>query len=114
MRVKEAREIIQVLNDVIAHINEHFEQRNYVCTIIKVELPVDKHCGYNTRMLPNALKYFTSQRPTRGMNKEFYYAVSYIRPATGNIWWDSFIGIAAISNMDRIRFLQHLIQKLEK
>lgn len=118
MKAQEKRENIKIFEDVIAYINDHFEQKMFICNILDLHLPKHKCCGYDDRMLPNAKAYFISQRPTPMMNRHHYKAVSYIQNRTTGLgcifWWDHHTHSVVIANMDRIRFLKHLISKLKR
>ena len=133
MKKKEREEIIKVLRNTIDYIQENLEDTIFLCylgTFIRKtdasNIPIK--CGYNDRMVPLTIEYVKSQKPTARKNKEHYYAVTYKRNPPyfiSSAWWDYGSFLVAFgphrkeddirriaTNMDKIRFLQHLVNKL--
>jgi len=77
-------------------------------------------CGLNNRMLPNAITYLKSEKPTKVRNKVIYDLPLFIkkeRLTNDSPWWyydsDSDTDTVNIAvNREKIIFLQHLIKKL--
>jgi hypothetical protein len=118
MKAKERDEVIKVLEDIIKYIKANLDRKCFICNIIAIYLIKEADGGYNKRMLPQTLEYIKSQKPTSRMNKVIYDAPYYYKndfPEWLQLtpWWgvaDTPVG----PNMERIRFLQHLINKLKK
>jgi hypothetical protein len=115
MIAKERKENIKVLTDTIKYININLNTSIFLCQIDR-ELSKLIDGGYNERMLPNAINYIKSQMPSKTKNKDFYGTPYFSNGAKQrNPWWIYGPGEGTIgTNMEKIRFLKHLIQKLKK
>jgi len=114
MKAKERDETIKVFEDLIKYLAENLRCAVFLCNILTYDLKKSIECGYNTRMLPNALQYLKSQRPTKSRNREHYHAPTYDRGLNQPVWWDYCTGYIIPTNIDKIRFIRHLISKLKK
>ena len=130
MKKKEREELIKVLRNTIDYIQENLEDTVFLCYLGTYMHKTNASnvaikCGYNDRMIPLTIEHVKSQKPTEHKNKEHYYAVTYRRAppywSNSSAWWlygssdphckkDDTYRIA--TNMDKIRFLQHLVNKL--
>ena len=80
-----------------------------------------KACGWNDRILPNAIAYLISEQPTPRINRKIYLKEMYKKPTppTGQTWWkisdnynDEAQLLNTMCNQEKIEFLRHLIKKL--
>jgi len=129
MKVQERREIIEVLEKLKNHIEDHMEDILFLCNmwlyLAKLDvigIPIE--CGFNVRLLPAAEQYLKSQKPTKTLNKNHYNAITYNKLSTNRgPWWlyctEGTTGSIRESliitvNREKLDFLNHLIQKLNK
>lgn len=137
MKVKERREIQTVLKDAVAYIEENITDTNLFLCHIDIDLEKDIDGGYNQRMLPNAIDYIKSEKPTNVLNKKHFNTSCYVKTSVLSApWWiyadDRYydksnpdFGVPehlnaldacaynAIVNREKIEFLKHLIKKLK-
>ena len=132
MRVKEKEEIIEVLKKLIKYIEDNLTDSIYLCNSIKSLGIYDgkgnytyfKVCGWN-RMVGEAVEYIKSERPTKIRNKEIFHQPYYDRDQAitriNNPWWRYYMNttfnykeVVMAINMEKIRFLKHLIIKLKR
>jgi hypothetical protein len=124
MKAKERREIIQVLEDSKAYLIKHLGCDIFLCQMKmnigkrKFRAGIHIECGYNDRMIPQALSYLKSQKPTSRLNKEHYNAPYYDQESGIDDSWWQYSYDAPVSKIDmnnaRVRFLEHLINKLKR
>ena len=127
---KERVEIQKVFEQYIKFIDAHLTSSTlFLCymylDIEKVEatntgVVVIKKCGWNDRMIPNAINYLKSERPTHRLNEVIFNKPCFDKEADiKGSWWlyDSDYGasrdtISVMVNTEKKEFLQHLIKKL--
>jgi hypothetical protein len=116
MKAQERDETIKVFEDLIKYLEDNLIHPVFLCIALGKDGDLTKSIdgGYNQRMLPNARAYLISQRPTSRRNKEHYNAVTYIKEPDVMAWWDIWTQGFVAANMDKIRFIKHLIQKLKR
>lgn len=120
MKAKERDEIITVFQDALKHLKANLNESVYLCMLFTVELQKTHQGGYNDRMLPQALNYFISQKPTVRRNSDHYYGIFYDRDenlSANCAWWEYYrfpITDKVATNMEKVRFIEHLINKLKK
>jgi hypothetical protein len=116
-------EIQEVYEKYISFIEENITYG--CCHLCHIDLDLEKYdrfnevlnCGWNERMLPNAVVYLKSEQPTERLNRVIWLKPMFKKDKdlkSGNTWWDtnndSINNIAC--NREKIEFLQHLIKKL--
>jgi hypothetical protein len=125
---KERKEMQAVYVMYIAYIKKHLTSKsNYLCNMhqdlwVRNDEGLIMTCGLNDRMLPMAIAYLRSERPTKWLNSKIYHNPMYNKKNRPSYypWWDYTdilkgdfsdpinIGV----NTAKIEFLQHLIKKL--
>jgi len=123
-------EIQEVYVKYISYIEEHItDSRNHLCHMDLDLERCDKNnevkvCGWNDRMLPNAVTYLKSEQPSRILNRIIYNKPMFrkdIDLTSNNTWWlvadfiEEDINMEVTNttcNLEKIEFLQHLIKKL--
>jgi len=120
MKAKERDEIIVVLTKAIKYLEEHLEDSVYLCYLHKYLASTYEgrvlKCGFNDRMLPQAIQYINHQHPTAQKNKNIYNKPCYNKESISvmNVcWWHYFNHPSMMINMEKIDFLKHLINKLK-
>lgn len=122
---KERVEIQEVYEKYILNLTRRLAlPANYLCHMI-YDLRIYfrgsiKECGWNDRILPNAITYLHSEKPTVRKNKDFYNSEHFITNRRTSSWWEYSFGPPTLRkdtvniavNQEKIRFLNHLIKKL--
>jgi len=122
MKSKERNEIIEIFNSEIRYLEDHLDEFVFLCQM-DIDISIrdinerKKVCGWNNRMIPQAIDYLVSQKPTNRKNKDYYHTPYYDKESNiGDSWWAynySAPRTVIEQNMEKIRFLKHLIQKLK-
>lgn len=123
MKVKERKEIQKVFQDMIEYLDKNISHSHiYLCNMLsfvgkKYASGRFKDCGYNDRMVVNAIKYLKSEMPTKQLNKKIYNAPLFTKDALlDNTWWDYSCISSPVNtaiNQEKKDFLYHLIKKLK-
>jgi hypothetical protein len=114
MQAQERREIIEVFEKLIKYIEENLDNCTYLC-LMKQYIGSFRTCGFN-RMIILAHNYLQAQRPTSTKNKKHYNSLSFSRNKHAEpAWWNYQLQPDRVpTNMEKVRFLKHLIQKLKR
>jgi len=131
----ERREIQEVYEKYISYIEDNLTSSiNHLCYM---DLDLEKYesthegplkvkdCGWNNRMLPNAVAYLKSEQPTDRLNRVIWLKPMFrkdIDLKSKETWWKSADfseskdkisdTVNTTCNREKIEFLQHLIKKL--
>jgi len=115
MKATEKKENIEVFKKLIKYLEDNLNESYIFLCHMNALIPTEKEGGFNTRMIPQAVDYLKSQRPTRRMNRVIYNKPCYnsMLPEQ-NVWWFYGYSPTISINMEKIEFLKHLISKLKK
>jgi hypothetical protein len=121
MRQKTKVELVEVVNDLINYIENNIESYVYLC-LADQYLKKDIDGGYNKRLLPTFINYLNIQKPTIHKNKDFYKSHYFNKKNNeDDLWWiypttklveKNRIFLITSINLEKIRFLKHLKNKL--
>jgi hypothetical protein len=104
MTRQEKDDIIQVFSSIIIQLEERYVF--WICNAIE-------NSNFTIYSKKLALDYFRSQKPTVRKNKQFYGDGFYNPKNNEHPWWP--MGITGYNNCNtRVKFLEHLINKLKK
>lgn len=119
MKRKEKDEIIEVFQVMIKYLEKNLDKEYlFLCSMSDYIAATNKgvkiKCGWNDRLLPNAISYLKSQKPTKTRNKTIYESPYYNKRRLDIVWWYYWSNGNIAVNTAKIDFLKHLIQKLKR
>ena len=126
---KERVEIQKVFEQYIKFIDAHLTNSTLFLCYMYMDIErleatntgvVIKKCGWNDRMIPNAIEYLKSEKPTYCLNEVIFNKPCFNKEASiKSSWWSydnnsdaSSNTINVMVNTEKKEFLQHLIKKL--
>ena len=116
MKTKKLTTIRQVLTRMKYIVNAEPREHYFLCSIPDYLL---KNSLITKELRDSVLSHLKKERPTSIINKEFYNFPSYNKEQELNVWWSSYTSLGyreqyKINVKEKIRFLKHIITKLDK